>query len=360
MASKRRPGQHRKPKPRSAVRTAATVVTAAATMTGVIAFSGAAHADPAPRLQEVKEQVDKLHSDVVKATDIANGVEEQIEKQQIAVNRTQDRVAEEQAALNTLRDQIGLLAADVYRSGGLPPELSLALSGDPEGFLQKAQMLAHLDGRQAAQLREVATRARVLQQDRTEASTQLAELERLRTELNRNKTEIQTKLAEAQRLLNTLNAKQRQEVLTSDEHAQDDSRTSPRGSGDKTEKPTTTVPVSGRAGLAIEFAREQLGKSYVSGAEGPDSYDCSGLTQASWAAAGVKLSRTTYTQIKDGPKITSIDQLKEGDLIFFYPDNRHVGLYIGNDMMIHAPRPGVKVKVESIRTMPFLAGVRPG
>nr|WP_237534305.1 C40 family peptidase [Streptomyces sp. SID3343] len=227
-------------------------------------------------------------------------------------------------------------------------------------------MISQLDGRQAAKLRQVAAQARVLQQDRTEASSQLAELEKLRTELNKNKTEIQAKLAEAQRLLNTLNKKQQEEILASNEHdASEDSRTPPRSSRDKPaekpeeETPTTNVPASERAGAAIAYARKQIGKPYVSGAEGPGSYDCSGLTQASWKAAGVKLTRTTWTQVNDGPRVSKAN-LQPGDLIFFYPGNTHVGLYIGGGKMIHAPRPGKTVEESSISTMPFYAAIRPG
>ncbi|MFE5331573.1 NlpC/P60 family protein [Embleya sp. NPDC056575] len=359
MASQRRPGQHRKPKPRTAVRTAATVVTAAATMTGVMTFAGTASADPAQSFQQTKDRVNQLHSDVIKATDAANGVEEQIEKQQDTANQTQARITEEQTALNALRDQIGVLAANQYRSGGLPPSLSLALSGDPEGYLQKSQMMSQLDGQQAAKLKQIAAQARVLQQDRTEASSQLAELEKLRTDLNKNKTDIQAKLAEAQRLLNTLTEQQKKEVLDSDEHA-NDTRANDRSSRDKQDTtPTTNVPASGRAAAAIAFARSQIGKPYVSGAEGPGSYDCSGLTQASWKAAGVRLTRTTWTQVNDGPRVSK-GSLQPGDLVFFYSDNRHVGLYIGNGKIIHAPRPGKTVTEAPVDSMPFYAAIRPG
>ncbi|MGW0008102.1 coiled-coil domain-containing protein, partial [Nocardia grenadensis] len=221
MATQRRSGQHRKPKPRTAVRTAATVVTAAATMTGVMTFAGTASADPAQSFQQTKDRVNQLHSEVIKATEAANGVDEQITKQQGTASRTQARITEEQAALNTLRDQIGVLAANQYRTGGLPPSLSLALSGDPEGYLQKSQMMSQLDGQQAAKLKQIAAQARVLQQDRTEATAQLSALEKLRTELNTHKNEIQTKLAEAQRLLNTLDKKQQDEILNSNEHKND-------------------------------------------------------------------------------------------------------------------------------------------
>ncbi|MET7305498.1 NlpC/P60 family protein, partial [Embleya sp. NPDC005575] len=337
-----------------------TVVTAAATMTGVMTFAGTASADPAQSFQQTKDRVNQLHSDVIKATDAANGVEEQITKQQGTANQTQARITEEQTALNALRDQIGVLAANQYRSGGLPPSLSLALSGDPEGYLQKSQMLSQLDGQQAAKLKQIAAQARVLQQDRTEASSQLGELEKLRTELNKNKTEIQAKLAEAQRLLNTLTEEQQKKVLDSDEHAGDTTRGNDRSSRDKPETPpATNIPASGRAKAAIAFAMAQIGKPYVSGAEGPGSYDCSGLTQASWKAANVSLSRTTWTQVNDGPRIAK-GSLQPGDLVFFYSDNRHVGMFIGNGQIVHAPRPGKNVTTAPLDSMPFYAAIRPG
>ncbi|HSA50946.1 MAG TPA: hypothetical protein VLH10_12665, partial [Yinghuangia sp.] len=184
MASHRRPAQHRRSKPRTAPRSAATLaVTAAATMTGVIAFAGPSHADPAPAnptKSQVQEQVNQLHHEVAKATDIYNGVQEKVEQLQQAANATQTRVTEEQAAMNELREQIGILAANQYRNGGMPPELALALSGDPAEYLQKAQMLDQLDSQQAIKLEQIAAQARMLQQDREEASRQLAELDQLR------------------------------------------------------------------------------------------------------------------------------------------------------------------------------------
>jgi cell wall-associated NlpC family hydrolase len=85
----------------------------------------------------------------------------------------------------------------------------------------------------------------------------------------------------------------------------------------------------------------------VWGATGPDSYDCSGLTQAAWKAAGVSLPRTTYDQVDAGTTVSLADA-QPGDLIFFYDDVSHVGIYIGNGMMIHAPKPGAYVREESI------------
>lgn len=358
MASHRRPAQHRRIKPRSVPRGTATLATAAATMTGVIAFAGTSTADPAPTKAQVQEQINQLHHEVAKATDVFNGVQEKVENLQKESNATQTRVAEEQAAMNKLREQIGVIAAEQYRNGGLPPELQLALSGDPEQYLQKAQMLSQLDGQQAARLQQIAAQARMLQQDRAEASAQLAELDRLRQELTGNKNAIQEKLNKAQALLNTLSAAEREAVLRSNDHGE--SRDEDRSSrdGEKAEEPAPNVPASGRAAIAMQFAMDQRGKPYGWGKAGPSSFDCSGLMQAAWAKANVKLPRTTWDQVKVGTRVAK-SQLQPGDLVFFYSDISHVGMYIGDGMMVHAPRPGTVIRTEKISVMPFYAAVRP-
>ncbi|MFF4349726.1 C40 family peptidase [Streptomyces sp. NPDC001530] len=106
-----------------------------------------------------------------------------------------------------------------------------------------------------------------------------------------------------------------------------------------------------KAAKALAFARGQIGRPCVWGASGPDSYDCSSLTQAAWKTAGVALPRTAHEQATVGTAIPLAD-IRPGDLIFFYGNVSHVGLYIGNGMMIHAPSPGAYVREESI----FYAG----
>jgi cell wall-associated NlpC family hydrolase len=122
------------------------------------------------------------------------------------------------------------------------------------------------------------------------------------------------------------------------------------------------APVTGstRGEIALAFGRAQLGEPYAFGATGPNRWDCSGLTQAAWRAAGVSIPRTTYTQIKIGQRVSRSD-LRLGDLVFFYGSRpSHVGLYAGNGMVLNAPRPGKTVSYSSISSMPYAGAVRPG
>lgn len=120
------------------------------------------------------------------------------------------------------------------------------------------------------------------------------------------------------------------------------------------------VSSSHRGQVALAFARAQLGEPYVFGATGPDRWDCSGLSQAAWRAAGVSIPRTTYTQFKVGKRVARAD-LQLGDLVFFYGSNpSHVGLYAGDGLIINAPRPGKTVSYSKISSMPYAGAVRPG
>lgn len=125
-------------------------------------------------------------------------------------------------------------------------------------------------------------------------------------------------------------------------------------------QPGPEIPAGSKGQIALAFARAQLGEPYVFGATGPDRWDCSGLSQAAWRAAGVSIPRTTYTQFRIGTRVARAD-LRLGDLVFFYGSNpSHVGLYAGNGMIIAAPRPGKTVSYTSISSMPYAGAVRPG
>ena len=103
----------------------------------------------------------------------------------------------------------------------------------------------------------------------------------------------------------------------------------------------------------------QVGDAYVYGAAGPDAYDCSGLTMAAWAAAGVALPHSSSAQYGSGPHI-SASALQPGDLVFYYSPISHVGMYIGNGMIVHAANPSTGVQVAGLYSMPYVGAVRPG
>ncbi|MFD8261141.1 NlpC/P60 family protein [Streptomyces griseoluteus] len=114
-----------------------------------------------------------------------------------------------------------------------------------------------------------------------------------------------------------------------------------------TPRRTTEAAHAVRAAKAIAFAAAQVGKPCVWGATGPDSFDCSSLTQGAWRTAGVELPRAAHEQAAAGTEVALATALP-GDLVLFFEDHRHVGLYVGNGTMIHAPGPGATIREESV------------
>jgi cell wall-associated NlpC family hydrolase len=116
---------------------------------------------------------------------------------------------------------------------------------------------------------------------------------------------------------------------------------------------------SSKAAKALAFAKRQIGDSYGYGSTGPNRWDCSGLTQGAYKAAGVKLPHSSRGQMKYGRKVAK-SSLKPGDLVFFYSPVSHVGIYAGNGKVIHASRPGKPVGYAKMSYMPFAGGRRIG
>ncbi|MCA1220859.1 C40 family peptidase [Streptomyces sp. 8L] len=341
MASHRRPKQPN--------RTRITVLTATAAA-AVALTSQAAHADPKPTVKDVKSKVDDLYKQADKATDKYDGAKDQESKLQKDVDNLQDRVARGQDELNTMRDALGAMATAQYRTGGIDPSVQLFLSANPDSYLDKASTMDQVSAKQADQLREIQSKQRELAQEREEAQAKMKDLGSARKELGEKKKEVQGKLAEANKLLNTLTAQQKQQMAEADQQAAD--RSSSRVSLGK------GVPASQRAAVAFQAAQTRLGKPYVYGATGPNSFDCSGLMMWSYAHAGVSLPRTSEAQGTVGPHL-SMSQLQIGDLVIM-DGGSHVGMWAGNGQVLHAPHTGTVVKYEAVSDMTFDYGVRVG
>ncbi|MEV4438583.1 NlpC/P60 family protein [Streptomyces sp. NPDC049577] len=345
---------HRRPKQPS--RTRVTVLTATAAA-AVALTSQAAHADPKPSKTEAKAEVDKLYEEAEQATEKYNGAKEQHEKLEKQVSDLQDKVARGQEELNKLRDSLGLMAASQYRTGSIDPTLQLLLTSDPDTYLEKASTLNQLSAKQADTLRLISAKQRTLKQQREEAASKLADLESTRKALKDHQDEVKGKLADAQKVLNNFTEKERAEITGADK---DGGGSGDNGRASRSESRPNIPAGSGRGAAALAYAKTQEGDWYKYGATGMTNWDCSGLTQWAYGQAGVSLPRTSQEQANAGTRIYDQSQLQPGDLLIFYGDQHHVGLYAGNGMVFHAPRTGRQVHSEPISDMPFQFGVRVG
>lgn len=368
---------HRRPKKPSKARVG--VLTAAAA-TAVALSSGTSQADPAQTKDQVKAQIQELNHEAEIATEEFNGFQEKTEQLQAEVERVQERIVKEQADYIALQSQMGAFVSAQYRSAGLAPSLQLMLSENPDDYLSKVSALDQMNAQQAEALKQLQEKKRILDQERAEASQKLGQLEETRKNLTAKKAEIEEKLQKAQALLNTLTQAEREALLAAEHAAEEKAAAeaakaaasatpSPSASPTKTTSttkpsatttttaPTTTVPVSGRAGAAVAAAAAQIGKPYVYGATGPNSFDCSGLTGYAWKQAGVALPRTSQGQAGAGRSVP-VSQIQPGDLVIYYSGMSHVGIYAGNGQIIHAPRTGSTVRYAPLNSMPVVKVVR--
>ncbi|MGW0186230.1 NlpC/P60 family protein [Streptomyces sp. NPDC003362] len=383
---------HRKSRPTPRVAGIRTPALATAALTSVALLSQTAGATPSaddkPSLEEVEKKVDDLYRQAESATEKYNAVKEKTTKQRKRVDTLLDDVAKRTQKLNEAREELGSYAAAQYRTGSAVPDTATFLLADsPQDYFDQNQLMGRLTSRQKDAVDDYFDQQAETMEKRREAGESLQTLTESQTDLRTAKATVQKKLADARELLSQLTAEEKarlaaiekrkqeeaarkaaelarqqqaaeeqrqqeaeeaaaaQQETAQQETAQEETSQAETGTGDTATSTDSTY--AAKAEKAIAFSRAQIGKPYVWGATGPGSYDCSGLTQAAWKAAGVTLPRTTYDQVNAGTTV-AISAAQPGDLVFFYDDVTHVGIYIGNGMMIHAPKPGAYVREESI------------
>ncbi|MFF0747758.1 NlpC/P60 family protein [Streptomyces sp. NPDC004267] len=379
---------HRKPRSTRPHVTAVGVTTAALASVTLLPAQGAeaAPAAPKPSVEEIQKKVDRLYREAGVATQQYDRAKEATDRQRRKVGRILDDVARRTEQINVSRRALGSYAAAQYRAGAVGPTATLIFADSPQDYFEQRHLMDRLSERQGTAVEEYESQRAAAAKERTEATRSLAGLTASQQALRTSKRTVQDKLAEARALLAKLTAEEKARLaelerereaaarLKAEERAKaeaaaaarkrEQQNTTPAPTPAPTTSPTTPPPSSGgssyaaKAADALAFARAQIGKPYVWGATGPSSYDCSGLTQAAWRAAGVTLPRTTWDQVKVGTRVATADLLP-GDLVFFYDDISHVGIYIGGGKMIHAPKPGAYVREESIYYMPIYGSVRP-
>jgi cell wall-associated NlpC family hydrolase len=355
-------------------RTAVGLTTAA--LASVTLLSEVANAAPAPspeqHIAEVQKKLDSLSHQAEVATERYNGAKEKTAQQNAAVNKLLAEAAQKTQALNDARRQLGIFAAAQYRTGGFDTTANYLLAENPQQLLDQNHMNDVLGQRQKVAVDNFRTQQAAATKKRLEAAASLTKLTTQQAQLRAAKADVQTKLGATQKLLNSLNAQEKARLAAIEAAKEAEARkkaaaiaAAEKAAAAKAAQAkqqagdTTEVPANASiADKAIAFARAQEGEPYVWGATGPSSWDCSGLTQAAYKAAGVTLPRTTVEQVLVGTRVSQSD-MKPGDLVFFYSDHSHVGLYIGGGMMIHAPHTGTVVKEAPITEMPIYGIVRP-
>ncbi|KUM72268.1 C40 family peptidase [Streptomyces curacoi] len=338
---------------------------------GVLAAPGTAFAAPSPTpspsaslsrtavsykdLEAVRQKLEKLYHAAAVATDEYNAAEEAAEKQSAEIVALAKKIVEGKEKLAELKKRAGAAAAAQYRSGGLPDEARLMLSDDPQEFLDGTRRV--LQGERAAKglLAEMTRTQQDLELYAKDASAQWQKLEAGRKAKATAKKKIKQQIAAAEQLESRLEKEEKERLAKLEQEVAYKAQTAWLDSG-------ILKDIDGKASeqgrKAVEYATAQLGKPYEWGAEGPKTYDCSGLTSQAWASAGRGIPRTSQEQWKQLERI-DIKDMRPGDLIIYHDDASHVAMYIGDGAIIHAPRPGRTVTVAGAGSMSILGVVRP-
>ncbi|WP_420712264.1 NlpC/P60 family protein [Streptomyces sp. NRRL S-920] len=306
-------------------------------------------------LEKVRKEIEKLYHDAGVATDAYNAAEEKADKQSEQIVKLAKDIAKGEAKLKKLRARAGAAARAQYRGGGLPDEARLMLSDDPGQFLDGAGRMRQGEKATKGMLTELARTQDDLRIYAKDATARWKKLEANRKAKAASKKKIKKKIAAAEKLESRLEKKERARLRELEEDAALKRQSAWVGSG-------VLKGIGGKATpqgrKAIEFATAQIGKPYVWGAEGPGSYDCSGLTSKAWAKAGRGIPRTSQEQWKQLPRI-DVKNMRPGDLIIYHSDASHVGMYLGDGAIVHAPRPGRDVTIAGAGSMRILGVVRP-
>nr|WP_246422120.1 C40 family peptidase [Nocardiopsis mwathae] len=323
----------------------------------MLTSTGVAFADPTA--DEVRDRIEKLEKEYAELADAYNQAKEDHDAARKKLDDLESKRDDAQEKLDGLENGVRRLATSAYLGVDYSSPAYLMTADGPDDALQQSADLDYLSESQKAGLRKYLEQKSELDDLESEAeSTEKKAKEKL-DDAEDAKDEAQEKIDKQQEIL---------DGLTEEEQAQatagvDGGRSSGSGSSSSSSGGGASYngSASGNARVALDFVYAQIGDAYRLGANGPDVWDCSSLVQAAWRQAGVSLPRTTFDQVNAGKRV-SWDNMRPGDLIFFYGGPSHVGMYVGDGKMVHASNPSkpvAEVTLNSYYRNNFTAAVRP-
>jgi cell wall-associated NlpC family hydrolase len=311
------------------------VVSILLTVAAALAVPGVAGASPdtpPPTVASLTTQLDHLAQRAEALTEQYNATELAIRAQQRALVTAQARQVQAEAAYTVTRQRLVPLLVAQFESGSFGSTAAILTSRDPGAYLDTLATQNLVSRHWADVLKQVVTAQAQAERAAKKADNLLTRARQTQATLSDKRHEIRSQTAQYHTLLNALTSAQR------DAYA---NRGAPTAA-EITRALRTPAPSPG-AEKAVQFAVAQIGKPYVWAASGPDAFDCSGLTLAAWATAGVHLPHFSLAQYGYGRHV-SFDELEPGDLVFLYSDLHHVEMYVGGGLAISAPQEGEPVK----------------
>ena len=331
-----------------------TSVLAGCALAATVGLIPSAPAQAEPVIKDVQARVDTLFHEAEQASERYNDAKIELDELNDDLASLRADQSREGKSLDSVRTQARDAILRQYAGTSLSAVGEALAAGDPGEFLDQVSTMSSYQRLQQGLFDNYRTGLKALSIRRDATLKRLDQVAQTEKQLATEKSTISDKLADAKQLLGRLEADERREVLSRGEAAAPSEAVT-----EAVSETPSSAPVSGRASAAVAYAMAQVGDSYVYGAAGPSAFDCSGLTMMAWAAAGVALPHSSSAQFNSGTRVAASD-LRPGDLVFYYSPISHVGMYIGNGMIVDAANPGTGVRTAPLYSMPYVGAVRPG
>jgi len=320
---------------------AACLATATATLAllAPAVGSNARVTSPQPSLASLVAQAKQLEFQINALSEQYDGLRIQLSRAQADAQIAEQAATRAATALAGGQLAVAQLAAENYMNAGLDPALQALAAGNPEQFLSQESTITELDQASGDKVSTLRNEEDTDQRARQTAGQQLATVQALEATMNAEKAAITARIDQ----VNSAAMKQAMAIFTQ-----------------TGQYPDITIPTANTVGAqALAAALSRRGDPYVWGAAGPGAFDCSGLVVWAFAQEGIALPHYTGDLWNSGVHIPRAD-LEPGDLVFFFPDISHVGIYLGDGLMIDAPDFGEVVRVEPVYWAAYVGAVRIG
>jgi cell wall-associated NlpC family hydrolase len=306
-------------------------------LTGIAVSPGAAHADPTP--EELEAQIDDAWRDLEPIIEEHNATRIELDDKRDEADALAEKIEPLQVQVDVALAEVADIAVFAYKGGNTSAFNALLASGSPYVL---ADQLAVLDQFAKSQQQSIAEVAEI----KDEYEAEKADLDAMVAELTVTEEDLAEKADEIDAEIDRL------QDLRTQAYGENG------GLGELRPAPCPATYPGGAVGDVVKFACAQIGKPYQWGDAGPDAYDCSGLILAAWAQAGVNLPHNAAAQ-RAALQYVEREDLRPGDLVFYYSDLSHAGIYVGSGWIVHASQSGVPVKMNPLDGSPIHSFGRP-
>jgi peptidoglycan DL-endopeptidase CwlO len=357
----------------------------ALSLLGAFPASLPAAAEPPMTVAQARNLIKQLQNDAAGIDQQYTDVQEQIKEGRAQLRLKQADAQAQTKKVERLKLQASQIALAQFQNRSLDTAAHLVVTTDIEGFLSQISTVQKVSENQNLALQDYQQAQANLAALQNSTQTDLVTLGEKEKQLQSLAAASDNKLDQAKKVLAKLTADQQKQLAEAEKKAaakanaearaatkapaktngRAATKASPKANAEsraaRKAPPSKRSPSTGnsKGAKALAYAKAQLGEPYARSGAGPSSWDCSGMTMMAWGSVGVSLPNSSRQQSSRGQSVAKSD-LQSGDLVFFYSDISHVGLYAGNGQVIHAPRPGKSVEYIKMSYMPYAGARRPG